>query len=354
MYKVVSKLLANRLKKVLDNLISEQQFAFLGGRQMLDSVVVVNEAINAAKRSKKPTVIFKVDDYEKGLNLEWRRVLAPFLFLIVAEGLNRLFFQAVNSGKFTGFKFGTESALEIPLLQFADDTVFLGEATMRNIATIKCVLRCFELASGLKVNFHKSKLASVAVEAGVLSRFATVLNYKLMSIPFIYLGIPMGGKPRGAQLWDSVINKFRSKLSKWKQRMVSFGGRVCLIQSVLSALSLFFLSFFKLLVHDMEDPVCDFASIWATPAPSSARAFVWRLMLDRIQTRDNLRRRRVLSNPEELLCPFCLSVEESSAHLLFSCAFSMEPQNTEKMESKQSFWSLNVFTYDEVVLNCWK
>lgn len=49
-----------------------------------------------------------------------------------------------------------------------------------------------------------------------MSRFAAVLNCKLMTIPFVYLGIPVGGKPRGAQLWESVINKFRSKLSKWR------------------------------------------------------------------------------------------------------------------------------------------
>lgn len=78
--------------------------------------------------------------------------LALFLFLIVAEGLNRLFFQPISRNKFTSFKFGKEKSVEISLLQFADDTVFLGEATLRNIATIKCVLRCFELASGIKVN----------------------------------------------------------------------------------------------------------------------------------------------------------------------------------------------------------
>lgn len=61
---MVSKVLANRLKKVLPKVIHENQFAFLGGRSMLESVVVVNETVSAAKKSKKPTLIFKVD-YEK-------------------------------------------------------------------------------------------------------------------------------------------------------------------------------------------------------------------------------------------------------------------------------------------------
>ncbi|XP_057426355.1 uncharacterized protein LOC130719764 [Lotus japonicus] len=53
---VVSKLLAIRLKKVLSKVISDNQFAVLGGRNMLDSVVILNEAVGVAKRSKKPTV----------------------------------------------------------------------------------------------------------------------------------------------------------------------------------------------------------------------------------------------------------------------------------------------------------
>lgn len=102
------------------------------------------------------------------------------------------------------------------------------------------MLRCFELASGLKVNFHKSKLTSVAVDQGNLSRLASMLNCKLMTILFVYLGIP--GK---LQFWEHVISKIKNRLSNLKKEFVSFGGHVCLIQSVLLSLPLFFISFFK-------------------------------------------------------------------------------------------------------------
>ena len=52
-YKVVSKLLSNRLKKVLPTLIDERQSAFIEGRQMLQSVVTVNEVVEEAKRGHK-------------------------------------------------------------------------------------------------------------------------------------------------------------------------------------------------------------------------------------------------------------------------------------------------------------
>ncbi|MCI81328.1 LINE-1 reverse transcriptase like, partial [Trifolium medium] len=43
--------------------------------------------------------------------------------------------------------------MSVTHLQYADDTLFLGEATVANLWTIKSILRGFELASGLKVNF---------------------------------------------------------------------------------------------------------------------------------------------------------------------------------------------------------
>lgn len=57
-YKIVAKILANRLRGVMDHLIDGNQSAFLGGRQMLDSALVVNEVIDGAKRRKKPCMIF--------------------------------------------------------------------------------------------------------------------------------------------------------------------------------------------------------------------------------------------------------------------------------------------------------
>ncbi|XP_057427039.1 uncharacterized protein LOC130720416 isoform X1 [Lotus japonicus] len=78
-------------------------------------------------------------------------------------------------------------------------------------------------------------------------------------------------------------------------------------------------AYLVLQVPGLEEVNHVFDSIWAAPIPSNVRAFVWRLLLDRIQTRDNLFRRRVILNSEDVGCPLCLSVAESSVHLLLSC-----------------------------------
>ena len=84
--------------------------------------------------------------------------------------------------------------VEISLLQFADDTIFLGEADMENVKTIKAVLRSFELVSGLKINFAKSSFGAFGQTDLWKQQAATYLNCQLLVLPFNYLGIPIGAK----------------------------------------------------------------------------------------------------------------------------------------------------------------
>lgn len=81
--------------------------------------------------------------------------LAHFLFLIAAEGLIGLARQAIKFNLLKGVKLGRHE-VETCVLQFANDTFFMCEDSHQSIFTIKFILRCFELALGLKINFHKS------------------------------------------------------------------------------------------------------------------------------------------------------------------------------------------------------
>jgi len=64
MYKVLAKVLANRLRGVMGSVISDSQSAFVKGKQILDGIPIANEAVDEAKRLKRELLLFKVD-FEK-------------------------------------------------------------------------------------------------------------------------------------------------------------------------------------------------------------------------------------------------------------------------------------------------
>ena len=170
--------------------------------------------------------------------------LAPLLFNIVVEALTVLMREAVNKQLFTEFPVG-KNKIPVSILQYVDDTIFFGEATLQNVKVINAILRVFELASGLKINYAKSSFGAVGKSEQWCKEAAEYLNCRILPIPFIYLGIPIGVNPRRSELWDPIIRKFERKLAKWKQRHLSFEGRVTLIKSILTSIPIYFLSSFR-------------------------------------------------------------------------------------------------------------
>ncbi|GAU32228.1 hypothetical protein TSUD_53550 [Trifolium subterraneum] len=140
--------------------------------------------------------------------------LSPFLFLLAAEGLNVLMETAVARNLFTGYTVGERDPVLVSHLQFADVTLLLGAKSWANVRALHAVLVLFETMSGLK-------------------------------IPFVYLGLPIGGDPRSLRFWEPVLTRLQNRLSGWKSRFLSFGGRLVLLKSVLTSLPVYALSFFK-------------------------------------------------------------------------------------------------------------
>ncbi|GKV52698.1 hypothetical protein SLEP1_g59269 [Rubroshorea leprosula] len=172
LYKILAKVLANRLQKVIGKVISR------------------------GLRQGDP--------------------LSPYLFLIAAEGLYALLLEAETKDMLKGVM--VDENTSVSHLQFADDTALLCGASTNSVWAIKCTLRCMA---------------------------ALALNCKAGKLPFTYLGLPIGGNPHRHSFWKLVVAKFRSKLASWKGKLLSFGGRITLLMSVLSALPLFYFSVFK-------------------------------------------------------------------------------------------------------------
>jgi len=294
LYKILAKILANRLRQVIGSVVLDAQSAFVKDMQILDGILIANEVVDEACKSKKDLLLFKVD-FEKAYDsvdwgyleevmvsmsfpMLWRKwikecvctsttsvlvngspkdefplerglrqgdPLSPFLFLLATEGLNVLMKALVEANVFTGYSVGGANLVVVSHLQFADDTLLLGKKIWANVRALRAGLVLFEAMTGLKVNFHKSSLVGVNINASWMSEAASVLGCKVGKVPVLYLGLAIGGDPRRLLFWEPVDNRIKSRLSGWHSRFLSFGGRLILLKSVLTALLVYALSFFK-------------------------------------------------------------------------------------------------------------
>ncbi|CAL5417428.1 unnamed protein product [Camellia sinensis] len=170
--------------------------------------------------------------------------LSPVLFNIGAEGLNILLSRAKELGQIKGATVGS-NGLRVTHLQFADDTILFCDANRVKVTNIKRILSCFEIASGLKINYHKSVICGVEVDEEPVQEFASSLNCLHQKLPLKYLGLPLGANP-SRSTWKPVIDKFKHKLSTWKRRLVSFAGRLTLIKSLMFSLPIYYLSLLRI------------------------------------------------------------------------------------------------------------
>ncbi|GKD16732.1 RNA-directed DNA polymerase, eukaryota, reverse transcriptase zinc-binding domain protein, partial [Tanacetum coccineum] len=170
--------------------------------------------------------------------------LSPFLFILVMESLHLSFQRVIDAGLYSGLKIN--SSVNISHLFYADDAIFIGQWSDLNIDTLVRVLDCFFRASGLRINMCKSKILGINVEASKVQDAANKLGCLILKTPFIYLGTRVGGNMCRKEAWNEVVDKMLSRLSRWKMKTLSIGGRLTLIKSVLGSMSIFFMSIYKI------------------------------------------------------------------------------------------------------------
>ncbi|KAJ0910951.1 putative RNA-directed DNA polymerase [Helianthus annuus] len=291
--KIISKVLASRVKEIMGKVISDTQTAFLKDRFFLDGPLIINELYGWVKKSRRQGFLLKID-FEKAYdNVNWGFLLSvmgqmgfpskwclwikgilqsarsavlvngsptfdfqchkgirqgdplsPFLFLFVMEAFSCIVSKACELGELKDLR-AFDGGYAISHLLYADDALILGEWSRENIENTARLLRVFYICSGLKINLKKSSLFGIGDVGEEVAIMARTLGCRVGEFPFDYLGIKVGANMNKCCHWDSVIETIKRRLASWKANSLSMGGRLTLIKSVLTSLPVYYLSLYK-------------------------------------------------------------------------------------------------------------
>ena len=121
--------------------------------------------------------------------------LSPLLFVLAAELLQYVVNDAFHQGLFTLPI--PQPTNDFPIIQYADDTILLLEADVSQLLHLKGILQNFATSTGLVVNYAKSSMIPINVHPDKLAVLASTFGCAIGSMPFTYLGLPMGTTNRG-------------------------------------------------------------------------------------------------------------------------------------------------------------
>jgi len=286
-YKVITKCIVNKLKRVLPVLISPYQSSFVPGRRITDNVIVMQEILHSMRRKSGSVGWMAIKlDLEKAydrlrwgfihetllkmhlprllvevimncvssstLNILWngepsekfrpsRGVrqgdpLSPYLFVACLEHLSQLIEASCIEGEWRAIPI-TRGGTRLSHLMFADDVVLLGEATKEQAHAIKACLQTFCMASGQKVSMAKSSVYfSPNTNDGVKAEISVILGFQQTMDFGRYLGVPSMNGRVSSSLFQNVIERVDSKLAGWKAKCLSLAGRHTLIQASITAI----------------------------------------------------------------------------------------------------------------------
>lgn len=122
--------------------------------------------------------------------------------------------------------------------------VFLCSSEVENIRMIKYLLRNFKVMSGIKVNFNKCSLVSLNIERGMQASMAEILCCSLEKLPLQFLGMHIDFNHKLASSWKSMVDRIKRRLQSGKIKTYCLGVEYTLVQTVLSAIPVYSLSFY--------------------------------------------------------------------------------------------------------------
>ena len=297
-YKIISKMLTNRLRLVMNSIISEEQSAFIPGRLISDNAIIGFECLHVIKRKrskKRGYLALKLDMAKAFDRVEWsfvqgimtklgfsevwiRKIMAcetlvsfsflingakfgqlfptrglrqgdllsPYLFLLCAEGLSSLFHHFEATDRLQGMRCGWNGPT-ISHLFFANDSLLFFEASTDLCLAVKEAFTWYETASGQLVSYSKSIVCfGPNVAEDHVDQMTTSLGVARVGCHEKYLGLPCFYSKNKRRLFASIKDRVWNKLSEWKSKFLSISGREVLTKAIIQSIPTYSMSMFKL------------------------------------------------------------------------------------------------------------
>jgi hypothetical protein len=290
LYKVVSKVLTNRIKDTINKVVSPHQSGFIPGRSIHENIVVVQEMAHSMRKMNGKVGYFavKVDltkAYDRlswkfiydtllevGYPMEWINVvmtsvtsvrtnvkwngdraeyfhpqrgirqgdpISPYLFVICMDKLSHLITHCVQEGEWKPMRAGRNGPL-ISHLMFADDLILFAEANPTQMRFVLNTLNQFCQLSGQQVSHEKTSIMFSRNVCSQMREELTMLSgFNEASSLGKHLGVPLVGRAPKKSDYNYLINQVKTKLSAWKAKQLSFAGRITLSKAVIEAIPIY-------------------------------------------------------------------------------------------------------------------
>ncbi|PKI72827.1 hypothetical protein CRG98_006807 [Punica granatum] len=296
-YKVISKTLVERIKPLLQKLISPNQTAFIEWRWINENDLLTQEIIHTMKitRARKGWFNMKIDFMKAFNKLAWNFIIvtlsrfgvhekfiawihqciftstmsilinglphgyfspkrglrqgdpiSPYLFIISMKTLSRLLYRAEALGTIKGIQV-SRSAPKISHLMFVDDLIILARATTTETNNVKCILDKFDSWSGQEINLSKSGVYFLK-NTPVTSRreIKEAMGMNKLKKDSRYLSNPFLVKKKRKETFQFIIDEIRDKLSSWKAKLLAWAGQATLVNTMISFIPIYTMSLFRL------------------------------------------------------------------------------------------------------------
>ncbi|KAL6203603.1 hypothetical protein ACLB2K_027303 [Fragaria x ananassa] len=283
LYKVVSKIIVQRLRPMMSMLVSPSQVSFIPSRNIIDNIIVAQEMLHKFRNSKGNLefMAWKIDLAKAYDKLQWQFIesvlwevgirgkllqlmiqcftsvnsrvifngeatedfcpesglrqgdpLSPYLFVLCMEKLSHLLNFQVKQGRWKPMKICRNGPV-VSHLFFVDDLILFGEASLAQAEVMRSCIDCFCLNSGQEVSFEKSSIfCSPNTEEGLAMHISNICGSPLSDDLGNYLGIPLLHSRVTPDTYKSLVEKVQLRLASWKSHTLSMVGRHTLIQSV--------------------------------------------------------------------------------------------------------------------------